>query len=280
MTGKLTDSTGFVENEYVEFSGAAAGFIATIILLHRWYSKMENLKVDSLTNELAGLRKTLETVNVPAFNVPNGYVPFIDHEHSMLFCYPEIWRKQPISLNIQGVFSEDILKLQPGDTFPGRFAVAIASPGQQSYSLKEVQLTAKQFGIPMEKVNNQLGVEISEKTEALKVPLETLLEIFGAKGDTKAEQIYEMNYFLIEALSNEKPHREYVLVNDVKSLLIEFQLDLGIKEPVVQIIIITYTQDSDLIFTFSFTDNLSDRDKVDMMRKQVLSTVQFWKANA
>jgi hypothetical protein len=229
---------------------------------------------------VARLTKTLKTLNTPAFNVPNGYVPFIDHEHSMLFCYPENWRKLPIALNIQSIYSEDPLKLKPGDIFPGKFAIAIASPGQQSISLKEVQLTAKYYKIPIEKISNQLGVEISEKTEALQVPFETLLEIFDVKGDTKAEKIYEINYSFVEALSDEKPHREYILVNDIKSLLIEVQKDIGIDEPIVQIFVITYIQDTNLIFTFSFTDNLSDRDKVDMLRKQILSTVKFWKQDA
>jgi hypothetical protein len=189
----LLESSGFIKNDYAEFGGAAAGFIVTLCLLHRWYSKMQKIKVDSLTNEVARLTKTLKTLNTPAFNVPNGYVPFIDHEHSMLFCYPENWRKLPIALNIQSIYSEDPLKLKPGDIFPGKFAIAIASPGQQSISLKEVQLTAKYYKIPIEKVSNQLGVEISEKTEALQVPFETLLEIFDVKGDTKAEKIYEIN---------------------------------------------------------------------------------------
>ncbi len=272
----LLDSSGFVENKYFEFGGAAAGFIVTITMLHRWYSNMVKADVDKLRKENENLKNTLQTINVPPFSKPDGYIPFIDHEHSMLFCYPEIWKKQPIALNIQSMFSENPNKLTPGDKVPGRFVLAVSSPGQKSYSLKEVEISTTQLGIPVEEVNSKLGVEISEKTENLQVPMEVLLEIFGASGSSKTEKIYDMNYQMFKSISDEEPYREYILVNGIKSLLIETKLQMGQIEPLVQIIVITYIEAADLIYSFIFSDNLSDRDKADMMRKQIISTVQFW----
>jgi hypothetical protein len=270
-------STGFVKSDYAEFGGAAAGFIATLYLLNKWYGKMNEQEYNSMKNELDTLKKTLKKINVPEFDLPKDYVPYIDHEHSMLFCYPEKWRRQPLFMQIQSIFSEEPSSLRPGDIFPGQFLVVMSSPGQQSYSLREVELMAPQFGISVKQISDGLGVEISDKNRALKVPIEQLLSVMGIEGNTKAEQIYQLIYEKLKLLSEDKPRKEDVLVNGIKSLLVEIQMDTRFAEPIVKIVVVTYVEDSDMIYTFEFTDNLSDRDNIDLLSKQILSTVKFWK---
>ena len=272
----VLQSTGLVKNDYAEFGGAAAGFLATLYLLHKWYSKMRARENQALRSELETLKRTLTKINIPEFDTPKDYSPYIDQEHSMLFCYPDKWRREPVALEIQGVFSEEPMKLQAGDIFPGKFVVTISTPGQQAYSLKEVKMIAERMGLDIEDVNASLGVEITDKTHGLKVPLEQLLPALGVSGDTKADQIYNLNYDIFKLMSESDVRKDYAVVGGIRSLLVEMQLDAGLSENLVQINVVTYVEQKDEIYTFSFTDNLSDRDKAVMMSKQVLATVKFW----
>lgn len=275
----VLSSTGIVKNRYAEFGGAAAGFFATMYLLHRWYDSMEKRYTDTsgLAEQIRKLEDTLRKMHVPPFEAPTSFLPFIDYEHSMLFCYPHEWKRQPLMLQVQGVFSEYPLSLRQGDEFPGSFNVVVSSPGQKTFSLKEVVMIAKRLNVPLESVNKELGVELSPKTESLQVPLERVLRLVGVEGQSRKDQIYELNYQVVQALSDKPLHRETELVNGRESLLIDREVEQKDAEPLVQFYIITYVPETDLIFTFAFTDNVSDRSKIDLIRKQVLSTVKFWK---
>jgi hypothetical protein len=278
----VLDSTGFVESRYVKFGGAAAGFFASLYFLQRAYERMEKRYTDAenLASENRVLKQTLSRFDVPQFDVPPSFAPYIDHEHRMLYCYPDEWRRQPLQLQIQAAFSENPLNLHPGDDFPGSFTVAISSPGQKTVSLKEVVLMAQQVGMPLEKVTEELGVEISPKTESLQVTMESIFRLLGAQGKTRQQQIYDMNYQVIELLGGEVVRRDTELVDGVESLLVERRLEREHGTPLVQFMVVTYLNETDLIFTFVFTDNLSDRETIDGVRKRVLSTVKFWKASA
>jgi hypothetical protein len=274
----VLSSTGIFKNRYVEFGGAAAGFFATLSLLQRWYSSMEKRYIDTLelVEQKTKLEETLRKMNVPVFEVPTSFVPFIDHEHSMLLCYPSEWRRQPLMLQVQGMFSENPLNLRPSDEFPGQFNVIVSSPGQKTFSLKEVVMMAKRLNLPFERVTKELGVKLSPKTESLQVPLERVLSLMGAKGRSRKDQIYEFNYQVVEALSDKPVLKETEVVNGRESLLIEREVEQEDAEPLVQFLVITYVPETDLIFTFTFTDNVSDRSNIDLVRKQVLNTVKYW----
>ncbi len=183
-------------------------------------------------------------------------------------------------LQLQGVFAEDPLRLRPGDEFPGRFTVAMSSPGQQTYSLKEVVITVKNAGISLETVEQELGVKFSEKTESLQVPLEKLLSLLGVPGQTRREQIYKINHEMINNLLPGKTVRtETELVGGKESLLVEKHIEREDDESLVMLMVVTYVPESDLIFTFSFMDNLGDRSEMNVLRQQVLNSVKFWKTS-
>lgn len=273
----VLSSTGIVKSAYAEFGGAAAGFFASLYLLHRWYVKMEGR--DKQNEELRKTNEQLRSAlgkQLPAFDVPPDFTPYIDHEHSMLMCYPTEWKHQPLMMQLTSVFSEDPLTLRPGDEVPGKFSIAISSPGQQTYTLKEVAMIAKTLDISDETLENELGVEISELTEALQVPLEKVLSLLGAVGQTRKEQIYEVNYMACEMIADEIVHRDTELINGRESLVVEWKLEQPAGEPILIFSVITYLEETDIIFTFTFADNLSDRPRIDLVRKQVLDTVKFW----
>lgn len=274
----VLSSTGIVKSAYAEFGGAAAGFFASLYLLHRWYVKMEgrDKQNEELRKTNEELRSTLGSMQLPAFDVPPDFTPYIDYEHSMLMCYPTEWKHQPLMMQLTSVFSEDPLTLRPGDEVPGRFSIAISSPGQQTYTLKEVAIAAKAANISNETLENELGVEMSERTEALQVPLEKVLSLFGAVGQTRKEQVYEINYMFYEMIAGEIISRDTELVNGRESLVIEMKCEQPAGEPVVIFAVVTYVEETDMIFTFTFADNLSDRPKIDLVRKQVLDTIKFW----
>lgn len=270
----LLSSTGIVKSAYAEFGGAAAGFFATLLVLRQWYSKMEEQDVAALKRQLYDITRQF---GVPPFELPASFESFIDHEHSMLFCYPGEWKRQPLMMQLQSVFMEDPRRLRPGDEFPGNFNVVICTPGQKTLSLKEMCMIAKRKGISPEEICEKLDVELSPKTERFELPLEVVLSLFGLEGQTRQEQIYELNYQVVELLPGEVVRRDIELVDDRKSLLVERKLEQEHSEPVVQFSMITYVPETDLIFTFTFTDNIADRSKIDLVRKRVLSTVKFWK---
>ena len=265
-------STGVIESRGAKFGGAAAGFFATLILLHRWYVSMEGL-----LERNRRLQATLVGIGLPKFEVPTSFVSFVDHEHSMLFCYPNQWRRQPLKLQVQGFFSEDPLSLRAGDDFPGQFSVVVSSPGQQTYSLKEVAMISKPFGVSVERIKQELGIELSAKTESLGVPLERVLHLLGAEGQDRKAQIYDFNFHLLDALTNGPVRRDKVVVDNRESLLLERNVERENAEAVVQFLVITFVPETDLIFTFTFTDNAGDRSQIDLVRQKVMATVKFWK---
>ena len=273
----LLSSSGVVTSAYAEFGGAAAGFFATLLLLRQWYSKMEERDVAALKRQLDAITRQ---VGVPPFELPASFESFIDHEHSMLFCYPSEWKRQPFMVRLQSVFMEDPRRLRPGDEFPGTFNVVMGTSGQQTYSLKEMCMVAKRLGISPEEICEELDVELSPKTERFALPLEEVLSLFGIEGQTRQEQIYELNYQVLELLPGEVVRKDTEILNGIESLVVERKVEQEHSEPLVQFSVITYVPETDLIFAFTFTDNLSDRSKIDLIRKQVLSTVKFWKPGA
>ena len=271
----VLSSTGIVKNRNVEFGGAAAGFFASLYLIQKWYVKME-----ALASENAELRGKIGEMQIPEFELPANFSPYIDLEHSMMLAYPTEWRRQPLKMQIQSQFSEDPLALRQGDEFPGSFNFIVSNPGQQTYSLKEVALTAKRVGVSVEEVEQELGVELSERTESLQVPLEKLFSLLGAEGQTRREQIYDINYQAAEVMAEEVVRKDTELVDGRESLVVEWTTEPLVGETLVFFTVVTYDEDTDLIFTFTFVDNLSDRLKIDRIRKQVLSTVKIWKPAA
>lgn len=275
----VLESTGGFESKYGNFGGAAAGFFAAFLFLHRWYDRLAKgyTAADALSDENEKLRRALTESRLPPFEVPPGFKPFVDHEHSLLFSYPEEWRRQPLMLQIQGIFAEDPLKLRPGDRVPGKFSVAISSPGQQTYSLKEVVFALQPMGVSLDEIEQELGVKYSETTEALQVPIERLFSLMGAKGKDRRAQIYEINKSFIDAvLPGETVREDTELVGGIESMLIEKEIQQEGDEPILLIFVVTYVSERDLIVTFSFSDNKSDRPKIELVRKQVLSSAKFW----
>jgi hypothetical protein len=198
----------------------------------------------------------------------------------MLFCYPDEWRRQPMELQIQSLFSEDPLALRPGDEVPGRFAIAISTPGQKTYSLKEIVLMAKSADITVDEVSQELGVQVTVKTESLQVPLERVFTLLGAKGQDRRSQIYDLNSKYLDLMPGKTVREDTEIVDGIESLVVERTLPQEATEDLVQFFVITYLEKADLIFTFIFTDNIGDRDKIDTIRKKVLATVKYWKPSA
>ena len=266
----VLSSTGIFKNSFAEFSGAAAGFFSALYLLHRWYVRME-----ANYEEIIELKKTLRKMQIPDFEIPPNFTPYIDYEHSMLLTYPTEWKRQPLMVKISSIFTENPLALHAGDNFPGKFTFVISTPGQQNYSLKEVAQLAETSGISVEELEEELGIKFSEQTESLQVPLERMLSLFGAEGKTRREQIYSINYQIISELFT-IISKDVELVDGIESLLLECEIEQLIGETLVFFLIITYVEKSNMIFTFNFIDNTSDRSKIDLVRKQVLSSVKFW----
>ena len=268
----VLSSTGIFRSSYVEFGGAAAGFFFALCLLNRWYVNMEGR-----IKRIEDLEKQIRDIQVPIIVPPPGFTRYIDLEHSVVLCYPTEWKRLPLTVRLESVFSEDPLALHPSDEFPGRFCFTISTPGQQTYSLKEVALICKEHGISIEEMEKKFGVEFTEQNEFLQVPLVKFLELLGVKGQTRRDQIYSINYELLEMFADEVIHRDIELVDGKDSLVVEWKRERKNDEPLVLFTVITYTEETDRIFTWHFTDNIRDRDKIDHVRKKILSTVKFWK---
>ena len=148
----------------------------------------------------------------------------------MLFRYPSKWRRQPFMLQVEAVFSEDPLSLRPGDEFAGQFNVVVSSPGQQAFSLKEIVVMAKRLNVPLERVTQELGVELSPKTESLQVPLERVLGLLGAEGQSRKDQIYELIYQVMKGMSDKPVRKESNVVNGRESLLVDAVRGIHIDE--------------------------------------------------
>jgi hypothetical protein len=267
----ILSSTGIIKSRHAEFGGAAAGFFAALYLLQRWYLRMEGAH-----NEIKELRESLRKMRIPDFELPPDFTPYIDQEHSMLLAYPVKWKRHPVKLSMQSVFSEDPLALRPGDEYPGKFNFVVSSPGQEAYSLKELAMMARSYNISDDTLEKELGVELSERTESLQVPLERVLNLFGAEGHTRREAIYSITYQFFEMIANKIVRKDIEFVDRIESLLVEWLREQEVGEPLVFFSVITYAEETDLIFTFQFVDNISDRSKIERVRKQVLSTVKFW----
>jgi|GEM_PF-5893710 len=268
-------SSGIVKNQYVEFGGAAAGFFVALILLQRWYRAMESkhVSITQLQHENEELRKR---AHLPQFTVPESFAAFIDHEHSLLFCYPKQWKKVPLIMAVQGVFKEDASRLRSGDAFPGQFNVVVSSSGQQTYLLREVCQIAAAQNISAEALEKQLDVRLTPANQELEIPLERLLDILGVAGTTKQQKIYELNYLAIEAITGAELRRDIEVVGGIESLRVEWEIDRGDLEPLVQIQVCTYLEKTDLTVVFTFQDNLEDRDSMQTTCKQVLASARFW----
>ncbi len=274
-------SSGLLKNQYIEFGGAAAGFFAALYFLSRWYDSIEkrHSAIEELVARNTQLQDILSKVNLPPdFDVPPSFKPSIDYENSMLFCYPQDWKQEPMKLRINSVYSEDPLKLQPGDEVPGKFSVVVSTAGQQTFSLKEVVVVCKKANISIDELRDELGIEYSEKNEAVQIPAERLFNLLGVEGKSRKDQIYEMVNRFSEAFLGKIVKSEIELVNGRESLLIESESTPfgGVGEPLIVTVVTTYLPESDMVFTFSFVDNLGDYEKIGLIRKQVLSTVKFW----
>ena len=269
----LLSSSGILRNKYGEFGGAAAGFFASLILLHRWYGKMEaDFEAAKILQEKNDQLETkLVTLGIPDYTVPPSFTPFIDQEHSLLFCYPKEWRRQPLKLEVQGGFSEDPLTLKPGDDLPGRFNVVVSTPGQQTFTVREVATH-----VSTEVIEKGLGIEVTPSTESLQVPLERFLELMGVEGTNRASKIYDLSARVMAGMAHGEIRREVEFIDGVESMVVEWQVEREGKEPLFVIQVVSYLEKSDLIVTFTFQDNLGDRDHIQRIRKQVTASTKYW----
>jgi hypothetical protein len=266
-------STGAFHSSYGEFGGAAAGFFASFLLLKSWYDKLS--KSGDQAGEIDRLRAELaKTEGPPNFEVPPSFLPYKDSAHSMALCYPADWVQEPMEFQIQAVFAE--AKSREGDDFRGNFNVAIASAGKRAFTLKEVVQAAAKSGIAPEKVYEELGVQLSDKTESLQIPAERILPLFGAKGDNRRMQIYNLNEQSTQTWAGKAVRRDIEIVDGIESLSLEYVAPSEQAGKLSILYVITYVEETDLVFTFTFMDNLQDRDKLDLIRRKVMSTVRFW----
>ena len=266
-------STGAFHSSYGEFGGAAAGFFVSFLLLKSWYDKLS--KSGEQAGEIDRLRAELaKTEGPPNFEVPPSFLPYKDSAHSMALCYPADWVQEPVELQILAAFGET--KSREGDNFRGNFNVTIASAGQRAFALKEIVVAAKRTGIAPEKVYEELGVQLSDKTENLQIPSERILPLFGAKGDSRRTQIYNINEQSTQNWAGKPVRREVEIVDGIESLSLEYTAPREQAGDISILYVITYVEETDLVFTFTFMDNVEDRDKLDLVRRKVMSTVRFW----
>lgn len=279
----VLESSGTIENDNLKFGGAAAGFFVSAVLLQRWWSQgiaeertaLEEEK-KKLEKDREVLKEKLNKLRIPDFKVPPSFEPYIDQEHFMLFSYPKDWKRQPLMLQIQAIFSENPLSLRPGDDFQGTFNVVVSSTGQQTFTLKEIRMLADRMDIPLETVKREFGVDISSKTESLQVPLERVLSLMGVKGNTRREMVYDLLFAALEAMPGDVLRKDIEIIDGKESLIVERKWDVEDLGSLIQLSLITYIPETDLIFTFTFTDNLEDREKINLIQKQVIDTVKFW----
>ena len=282
----ILSSTGIIKNDYVEFGGAAAGFFATLYLLRRWYKEMgaSERKIEELQEENRELQEENEKLKdelgghiPPGIGAPPpNYTMYVDYEHSMLLCHPITWKSHPFTVRLERVFSEDPLILHPSDEFPGQFRIAIATPGLQTYSPKDVFMMANDFGISVETVEKKLGIKLSKQHESLGIPFGRVLELLGAEGQNRREKIYSLEYKYLEKQNHKIIRKHIEWVDGRESLVVEREFEQGVGEHLVFFTVFTYVEEKDLIFTWQFIDNFSDRDKIDLIRRKILGTVKFW----
>jgi hypothetical protein len=277
----ILKSTGVFKNKYGEFGGAAAGFFASLILLNKLYKGMEKRY-----NDVFALRKTIdelesETVRrrLPPFKAPDGMELYRDLQKGFLFCYPEGWLKIPMSMELQGIFREDPNRLRAGDAFPGTFNVLATNTGQKNFSVREICLVAERQGIPQKEMAKELGIQITDRTLELQVPLERLLSILEPDGKDKREKIYNLNYQFMNAVLGSEIKRTTEYVDNIPSLLLEYEIDRPEDEPIVCIQVFTYIEGTEMIYIFTFQDNLADREYIESVRKQVIQNTRLWNPN-
>ena len=70
--------------------------------------------------------------------------------------------------------------------------------------------------------------------------------------------------------------REVEFIDGVESMVVEWQVEREGKEPLFVIQVVSYLEKSDLIVTFTFQDNLGDRDHIQRIRKQVTASTKYW----
>lgn len=269
----VLDSTGAVESKGVTFSGAAAGFFASFVLLQRWHGRLIGVAETLAANE--ELRSKLETQAPPDFHIPAGLVPYVAAEESIAFCYPQAWRHEPTRLDL--IFVEAREQMRVTDTFRGNLNVVAQPTVQRALNVAQVYALAETRGIEPQQIAEELGVPHSPATEAVPVELPKVLAVLKIEGDF-AERLYELDLLAIECFVDGTTVRtELVLVDGRPSRLVEREVEFE-GQALVQYQVITYVPEVDTTYTFTFTDNVEDRERIHSIGLTVLSTVRFWPA--
>jgi hypothetical protein len=258
----VLDSTGLIKNDVAEFGGAAAGFFATLIFLRRWYDKLDERR--NRTSQLESLSK----LDVPGIETREGFQSFTDTQNAIGFAHPQTWQHE--STYVLQVFTEATRKKQ---AFRANFNFTVESVGLKNLDLSTVSKFAQRRNISIDSVQEALGVTISERTESLEVPLEKAMAALGVTTSDRPEQIYELMSWQIEGTSVAQTTD---VIGGLPSRVHEYHRRPDGKEPYVQFACMTLDEKTNRLITFWFSAALAERDEMDLLRKQVLSSVKLW----
>lgn len=120
------ESSGVFKNEFFELGGAAAGFIAFLLIGHKSLISLidrsdERSNLAQRNSELENRVRELEMAAIPNIECPDGYVAFSSRDHGVGFSRPNDW--EPHEEAFLGIFKRPMDELVEKQKFQGNITI-------------------------------------------------------------------------------------------------------------------------------------------------------------
>jgi hypothetical protein len=156
--------------------------------------------------------------------------------------------------------------------------VVVLPTANRTTFLKELYRLAENQGLDPQEIQQRCGIPLTRETEQLQVDIRQILSVLDIREPAFTDALYELEARLIHVETEAQDfQRSTTYVDGVRSELLTFSAE---PDPEVGTLFyyqaVCYVADVDITYTFTFTDDLVDRDDLQRIAQQTLDTVRFW----